>query len=222
MIPTLLWQCPLCHVDDALRHEPHWFRHDEVWCRQCGTVWEVRRVIGDDYLLTVTHGILAAVGQQRPLAEWYDLMKAGIRLAAKQTSTHRLEAAEEVYLQSQQAELLAEEDNPLFVRWNEEEAPWRKNTDIGLSFMKRWDKGRLLLTSERLLWEGSRQRLTFRLRKLNSMHTEVTWYLGLLYGLYRYKFRFREESILKWLTYTASVAGRIEEVHQHRIAFSNF
>jgi hypothetical protein len=222
MIPTLLWQCPLCHVDDALRHQTHWFRRDKVWCRQCGAIWEVRRVIGDDYVLTVTRGARGAVGQERPLAEWYELMKAGIRLAAQETSTHRLEAGESVYLQSQRAALFAEEDNPLFVGWDEEEAPWRKSTDIGLSFMKRWDQGRLLLTSERLIWEGSRQRLTFRLRKLNSMHTEVTWYLGLLYGLYRYKFRFHQESILKWLTYSASVAGRIEQVQQHRIAFSNF
>jgi hypothetical protein len=222
VIPTLLWQCPLCHVDDALRHQTRWFRNDEVRCRQCGTLWEVQRVIGDDYVLTVRHGAPAAVGQRRPLAEWYDLMKTGVRLAAKQTSTHRLEAGEEVYLQSQPAELLAEEDNPLFVRWDEEEAPWRKTADIGFSFMKRWDTGRLLLTSERLIWEGSRQRLTFRLRKLNSMHTEVTWYLGVLYGLYRYKFRFSEDSILKWLTYSASVAGRIEQIYRHRITFSNF
>jgi hypothetical protein len=50
----------------------------------------------------------------------------------------------------------------------------------------------------------------------------VTWYLGLLYGLCLYKFSFDEESILKWLTYIALAAKRIQDVYQHRIAVSNY
>jgi len=222
MISTLLWQCPLCHVDDALRHKTKWFRPDEVRCTQCGTVWEVQRVIGDDYLLKVIHGEPSTIGEQRPLAEWYDLMKAGLRLVAREDPSLRLEPGEELYVQSRQAELLAEEDSPLFGRWGEGEAPWQKEGDLGLSFMKRWDTGRLSLTSERLIWTGDRGTLTFRLKKVISVHTEVTFFLGLLYGLRLYKFRFREESILKWLTYIALTARRIEEVYHHRISVSNY
>jgi hypothetical protein len=64
--------------------------------------------------------------------------------------------------------------------------------------------------------------LSFWLTKVNSVHTEVTWYLGMLYGLRLYKFRFREESILKWLTYIALEAKRIERTHQHQISLSNY
>jgi hypothetical protein len=222
VIPALLWRCPLCHVDDALRHKTHWFKPDQVWCTQCGTVWEVRRVIGDDYRLKVLHGEPTTIAQERPLAEWYDLMKAKVTLANQDASALNLEAGEVLYVQSQHARLLVEEDNPLRSLWEKEEAPWQKEGDLGLSFMKKWDTGRLFLTNERLIWQGDRRVLTFWLRKVNSVHTEVTWYFGLLYGLCLYKFQFRQESILKWLTYTAMAAQRIEQVYQHKIALSNY
>jgi len=222
MIPTLLWQCPVCHCDDALRHKTRWFRPDEVGCTRCGAVWRVRRVIGDDFRLTVVRGEPSVIGVERPLAEWYDLMKAGLRLVAMESPPLRLEPGEELYVQSMRAQLLAEEDSPLFARWEEGEAPWNKEGELGVSFMKRWDTGRLALTNERLVWTGDRGMLTFRLRRVVSVHTEVTWFLGLLYGLRLYKFRFREESILKWLTYIALSARRIAEAYHHRISLSNY
>jgi hypothetical protein len=222
MIPTLLWQCPVCHCDDALRQRSHWRRPAEVWCTHCGTAWELRRVIGDDYRLTVIRGKPSMLGRQQPLAAWYDLMKAGVRLLPKENRALRLEAGEEVYVESQGAELLVEDGNPLFAPWDKEEAPSQKDGDLGFSFMKRWDRGQLFLTSERLLWHGRKGQLTFWLRRVNSVHTEVTWFFGVLYGLCSYKFGFHGESILKWLTYTALVAKRIEERYQHRISVSNY
>jgi hypothetical protein len=222
MIPTLLWRCPLCHTDDALQHEGHWFRPDEVHCTRCGTVWEVHRVIGHDYLLRVIAGDSAHMGWQQPLAAWYDLMKAGLTLAPRPAPTLQLADGEEVYVQSRAAELLVEAQSPLRREWREGEAPTQRPGDIGLALMKRCDRGCLWLTNERLIWKGARGTLDFSLRRLNSVHTEVTWYLGLLYGLCLYKFRFREESILKWLTYIGLVAQRIERVYQHRIAVSNY
>ncbi|HXH09415.1 MAG TPA: hypothetical protein VNP04_06610 [Alphaproteobacteria bacterium] len=222
MIPTLLWQCPICHTDDALRHTIHWFRPDEVRCNACATIWEVQRVIGDDYRLKVVAGESTWLGQQRPLAEWYDLMKAGIQLVARQAPCLRLQAGEEVYVQSRQALLLAEQDSLLFSRWVETEAPRQRQGDLGLSFMKKCDTGTLSLTNERLIWTGARWTLSFRLTKVTSVHTEITWYLGLLYGLCLYKFQFDEESILKWLTYIGYAAKRIEERYQHHISLSNY
>ena len=209
-------------MDDALRHETYWFRPDEVWCAQCRTTWEVRRVIGSDFLLKVIKGEAATIGWQQPLADWYDLMKAGLQLMAKEDPSIHLEPGEELYIQSRQAGILVEEDSPLLGQWTEGEAPSHKEGDIGLAFMQKWDRGQLLLTSERLIWKGTHGHLTFWLKKTNSVHTEVTWYLGLMYGLCRYKFRFRQESILKWLTYIALAARRIEQRHRHRISISNY
>jgi hypothetical protein len=222
MIPTLLWQCPLCHCDNALRHQRHWWRPDEVWCTRCGTAWELRRIIGDDYLLTVIRGEPCTLGRQHPLGTWYDLMKAGVRLLPKETGALPLEDGEEVYVESREAELFVEDESPLFTRADKEEAPSRKEGDLGLSFMRRWDRGKLVLTNERLLWNGRRGQLTFWLKRVNSVHTEVTWYFGVLYGLCLYKFRFREESVLKWLTYTALAGKRIEQRYQHCISVSNY
>jgi hypothetical protein len=182
----------------------------------------VRRVIGHDYLLTIILGAPGDRGRRLSLAEWYDLMKTGLRLAPQEAPALDLKPGEEVYVQSRGAELLVEEDNQLLGDWTAAEAPSHKEGDIGLSFLKRWDRGRLFLTSERLIWMGERHTLYFRLQRINSVHTEVTWYLGLLYGLCVYKFRFEEESILKWLTYIALVAKRIEVVYQHQIAVSNY
>lgn len=222
MIPTLLWQCPICHCDDALRQQAHWWRPSEVWCTRCGTAWELRRVVGDDYRLTVIRGEPSILGRQQPLGAWYDLMKAGVKLLPKEKSASWMEAGEAVYAESRGAELFVEEDNPLLAHWDNGEAPSQKSGDLGLSFMRRWDRGQLVLTNERIYWNGRKGQLTFWLKRMNSVHTEVTWFLGVLYGLCSYKFRFRDESILKWLTYTALAAKRIEQCYQHRISFSNY
>jgi hypothetical protein len=222
VIPILLWQCPLCHIDDALSYQRFWFRPDEMRCRQCETVWEVKRVIGNDYRLKVVHGEPAILSRERPLAEWYDLMKGGLRLVAKAEDGVALRSGEELYVQSGRVELLAEMGSLLFTSWDEEEAPWQKEGSLGFSVMKKYEVGRLALTSERLIWSAERRTLTFQLRRIMSVHTEVTWYLGVLYGLCRYKFRFREESILKWLTYIALAARRVDQVYHHKISCSNF
>ena len=218
----LLWQCPHCHVDDALAHKIPWFKPEEVRCTRCTTTWEVQRVIGNDYLLKVTRGAPAILGQERPLAEWYDLMKAGLRLVARQDASVKLPAGEELYVRSREARLSMEADNPLLRRWDEEEAPSEKEGDLGLTFMRKCDRGRLSLTSERFIWAGNRMALTFRLQKVNSVHADLSLFFGMLYGLRLYRFQFDKESSLKWLTYTALVATRVQRAHGDQISLSNY
>ncbi|MBI3824869.1 MAG: hypothetical protein HY294_02615 [Candidatus Rokubacteria bacterium] len=223
MIPNLLWRCPLCHAADALVHRRPWFRPEDLRCTRCGTTWDVRRVIGDDFRLRVVAGELADRGTEMPLAEWYDLMKAGFKLPAMaHDASLALAPGEELHLESRAADLRTEQDSPLFGEWSSPEAPAQAARDLRLPFMKPWDTGRLALTSERLIWRGRRGTLTFRLQRLNSVHTEVTWYLGLMYGMRQYKVHFHHESVLKWLTYLGTAARRIEEIHHHRIALSNY
>lgn len=218
-IPTLLWQCPVCHRDEALRHQTPWRRPAAVQCRHCGTVWVVERFRDDDYHLKVVQGDQTLLGQERPLAAWYDLMKAGLRLVAQEDPAVSLDAGEELYVRSREAWLEVERDNPLFHHWDGEDAP--REQARNLSLMKRWDRGRLFLTSERFIWVGNRGRLNFRLTRLNSAYTQTILFFGFLYGLRRYRFRFREDSLLKWLTSTALVARRVEQVYGHRISTTN-
>lgn len=221
MMPILLWRCPFCHVEEALRHKVHWFRNDEIECRACGTAWDVRRVIGRDFRLAVIRGEPSTIGREKALADWYDLMKAGMRLAPKPDVGLPLEVGEDCYLQSRVAELFVEEDNPLLELWTEE-APWAAERDPGRSIMKKGASGQLWLTSERFIWMSDKQRLTFRLTRVIAAYAQGNRFFAFIYGQRLYKLRFRQESILKWLTYTALVAQRLEQVADHRIALSNY
>ncbi len=221
MIPTLLWQCPLCRVDDALTHRAHWWRNDEVECASCGAAFGVQRVIGNDYLLTVVRGDPSTIGQQRPLVEWYDLMKAGLTLRAREAPSVARPAGEEVYVQSGKALLFVESDSPLFGPWGREEAPWQQEGHRRVHDITKWDDGRLSLTSERFIWTGTRGALSFRLRGLTSVYTEDVLLFGFRYGFRSYKVRFPDESVLKWLTYAALATRRLEPPH-HRITMTNY
>jgi hypothetical protein len=162
------------------------------------------------------------MGHQRPLAMWYDLMKAGLSLRPRMDPSLHLESGEVLYLQSKKAYLLLEADSPLYGRWVKEEAPWEKKENLALSPMKKWDTGQLCLTSERFIWRGERRTLTFSLKKVNSVYADLYLYIGLLYGLRLYKFRFCKDSNLKWLTYAALVAHHVEQVYHHQISLSNY
>jgi hypothetical protein len=221
VIPTLLWRCPLCHVEDALQHTVHWFRNDEVECRACSTAWEVWRVLGRDFRLRVVGGEPAMIGREEALADWYDLMKASVRLVPRPEVGPSLEEGEDCYLRSHMADLFMEEDNPLLELWTEE-APWASERDPGLSFTEKAASGHLWLTSERFIWMSGEQRLTFRLTRILAAYAQGNRFFAIIYGQRLYKLRFRQESILKWLTYTALVAQRLEQVADHRIALSNY
>jgi hypothetical protein len=222
VISTLLWRCPCCQSDDALRHKTYWFRNDEVECQACRTAWEVQRIIGQDYRLTVIRGDPVSIGRGRWLADWYDLMKAGLRLTPKPNVALPLEPGEECYLQSRVAYMFAEKDNPVYGLWTREEAPWEAEKNPGLSFMKKWAAGCLWLTSERFVWTSGRRTLTFRLKRVNAAYAQGNRFFAIIYGHRLYKLKFRQESILKWVTYTALVAKRVEQVADHRIAVSNY
>jgi hypothetical protein len=57
---------------------------------------------------------------------------------------------------------------------------------------------------------------------VNSAHIHTVLFFGLLYGTRRYRFSFRHDSLLKWLTSTAMVAHRIEQVGGHRITTTSY
>jgi len=127
-----------------------------------------------------------------------------------------------LYVSSAEAWLDVEPDNPLLHRWNEV-APWEppaRSQDE--SVMKRCDRGRLFLTSQRFIWVGKRGRLSFPLNRVKSAHLHTILFFGFLYGLRRYRFGFLEDSLLKWLTYTALAARRVEQNEGHRISTTNY
>jgi 1-acyl-sn-glycerol-3-phosphate acyltransferase len=221
-IPTLLWQCPVCRKNEALRHRDAWGKPAVIECRNCATVWVVERYQDDDYHLKVVEGDPKVLGEEHPLAEWYAKMKSELRLVPQPDPAVDLATGEDLYLSSQEATLEIEEDSPLWHRADTTEAPWEKESSGSQPFMKRWDRGRLFLTSQRFVWVGKRGRLSFQLSRLNSAHTQTILFFGFLYGVRRYRVRFRQDSLLKWLTCTALVGQQTEEARGHAISTSNY
>lgn len=212
----LLWRCPLCATNDALVHRRRVFRPEWVRCRACGTVWQVIRVMGEDYRLRVIEGERAWVGLELPLAEWYDRMKAGLELVPLKDVPLALPEGEVGYLQSRRARLFARTNDPTFFG----EAAARVPEEQAHTRVVGW--GQILLTNERLIWQGALGSYDFWLKRLISVHAIFNVALQFFYQETLYQFRFSEESLLKWLTYIAYAGRRIKEVYGHTILTSNF
>src|SRR5262245_39009232 len=108
MIPDLLWRCPICRADDALRQKAGWWKPDRLWCRKCSVTWEGLSVPGRDYWLHVVGGQAAGAGQEASLTEWYDRMKSGLKLVAIPCPAMDLPAGEVLWAKSARVTLVQE------------------------------------------------------------------------------------------------------------------
>lgn len=216
----LLWRCPLCATDDALRQVERRFRADRLFCTHCRTEWRVRRAPGDNFYLTLAVGQNDTLshGDERSLAAWYDLMKGTLRLERRHDPALALEPGEALYLASGAAELQAEATDPLFFP---APAP-RRRVDKRHVEGRSAGRGRLFLTDRRLVWLGEELPRTFPLARLNSAHAVMDLGLALMVERRLYTVYFLEESLLKWVTYLALVARQVWSKTGHRIETSHF
>ncbi len=207
MIHHLLWRCPLCAANDALRHTERWLLPDRVDCRACRASWRVRRAVGDNFYLKL---VSAHPPLERSLSAWYDQMKASLRLEALTEESPGLCApGESLYLASQAAEL-----------WGQAEE--NEATPDEADFGTRLDRGRLFLTGERLLWRGAAQELSLPLARLSSADTILTLGLAATLGLNLYFFHFLDESPLKWVAYLGLLAPRIQAQTGRKLHISHY
>ena len=222
MIQDLLWRCPLCANNDALRHTQRWLWWEKMDCTVCGARWRVRRAVGDTYYLKIARpGAKRDIyppGFELPIAGWYDLMKETLRLEALPYPPHLLESGESLYLASKPATLWAETDEKI---------------QPGEDVARRIGTGCLLLTDRRILWRGFRPGSErpeagpdfeigpFPLRQVDGIHTFLNLALFLVVGQRVYTFRFAQESPLKWVTYASRLAPKVEAESGHRIRLSH-
>lgn len=136
MINKLLWRCPVCKTNDAIVHRRRRFRPDLVNCTACGSVWELHRVRGGtDFRFRAVAGPLA--GTERPLAEWYDMMREGLALTplTVQPPPISLEPGESLYLHGRAESTLVMRMDPRFrpaiARLPTPELPPRANPEPG-------------------------------------------------------------------------------------------
>jgi hypothetical protein len=220
MIPNLLWRCPLCETNDSLRVKKRLFRPAFIRCSNCNTLWQAKRVIGDDFLLKVLESPAypGENGSGLPLAQWYDRMKATVSLEPISDPEIALETGERLFLASRETTLLVNQKDPI-AKDVKEDPPkvdrYSQAIVVGA--------GRVFLTDRRFIWQADANwGYEFPLIKINSAFIAGNHTLMILYELRILDFRFKKESLLKWLTYFWHVGNMIQDTQGHLITTSNF
>jgi hypothetical protein len=222
MMTILLWRCPLCGTDDALKYTVRYFRPDHLSCSHCGALWEVRRVIGEDYQLKVIEGRDAPVGLELPLAEWYDRLKGGFKFVPIDGHALAVADGEQVYAQCDDVPLIVRVGNPLLADHTGREAPLGPLPE---ELTPKWETlgpGQLYFTNERLVWEGADQGYDFWWK---NVYAAFTWFVeiyGIMYGTTTFRFRVPGQSVLKWLTYSGELIKQIQDSVGHPIRVSHY
>ena len=244
MIPDLLWRCPLCETNDALRHSQRWLQPEVLNCTACEAQWRVRRVVGDNYYLKITHSGRSTTafppGVVLSIPSWYDLMKQTISLEVLPAPQNLLEAGEELYLASGLATLWIEAQ-PTF-SWT---APLHPDAEgskspsnaslTGTEVEGRLvGLGQLFLTNRRMIWIQSPETgklpipsidprpFTLLLDKVDGIYAIFNLGLSIVVGMQLYYLRFAKESPLKWVTYVALLTTQVRIESGHRIQTSHY
>jgi len=217
MISNLLWRCPLCHALDALRQKKKWFREEKLWCIQCHAEWKVIRIIGGDtFYLQLLSPDRQRVKENLPLSDWYERMKENFIPQPLKDRSPLMNEDESLYLKGESVKLSAQRDNPRFFQKQKKAA---EMNNMVCPFMRTVGRGELLLTNQRLIWHKRGKEFSLWFSDLDSVYIEVFHSLGLSCGTRIYKFKFRNDSYLKWLTHMAHLAPQRPE---HPISFSNY
>lgn len=221
MIPDLLWRCPLCGANDALRHRERWLLPDGVWCTGCQARWRLRRRPGQGFFLKLERDEAGAqAGLELPLAAWYDRMKAGIPFETLETGGLELQPGERLYLASRPLELWLEGGQPFPPP---PQPPRRPGAPGAETTGTRLGNGLLLLTDRRLCWRGeAAPDHDFPLAELSGAFTILNQGLALTSGGWLFFFRLLHESPLKWVTYLDRLANAGELGRRRRMPVSHY
>jgi hypothetical protein len=219
MIPILLWRCPICQVNDALEDKKRIFRPWHLHCTNCDTVWQVKRVVGEDFQLKVlsSPSHQDEVGTELPLAQWYTRLKETLTLTAIEDPEFELAQGERLYLASRPVLLRVLSSDPFFF------PPEQGGDDRDQPVGKEVGMGRIFLTDRRVVWHGEDGKVQdFSLSKINSFFTIFNIGGVLMHETSIYDIRFKQESLLKWVTYFGLVAKEVKQTMGHVITTSKY
>jgi hypothetical protein len=184
-------------------------------------------------------------GEERPLAEWYDRMMAGLALAPIAHPAWPVAGVsapgEELYVHGSQVRILADAENPIFKDANAPPAP----PTPGPFDTRPLGAGQLLFTSQRLLCllapppatataanpaapgnmtgetrliaAQARRSLSLPWAELTSADTLVDKAFAVIFGERLYAFMLNGQSPLKWLAYARLMAERLDPAVQRRL-----
>lgn len=213
MLPALLWRCPICKTNDALVHRRRFLRPDRVHCRACGSAWELRRVVGGvDYDLRAIAGPLA--GQDRPLAEWYDQMRAGLELTPLPNPSVALEPGEALYLEGRADGLSVLRQDPRF----RQIIAALPAPDAPPSPMVQLGQARLFLTDRRLIVGLEELLCSLPLETIRSVTLLIDRFVIIRHERRLIEFfEFAQESPLKWRAYLELALRPVAAAHGHKV-----
>jgi hypothetical protein len=180
----------------------------------------VKRSIGEDFWLHVIESpeYPSEKGTHLTLAQWYDRMKATISLEPISNPEITLDPEEQLFLASMETSLLVDPKDPI-VNDIKDNSPRIDRYTQGIVV----GKGRVFLTNHRFIWQGGENwRYDFPLTKINSVYIAADQTLVVLYELRILDLRFKQESMLMWLTYFGHVGKMIQKTHGHLITTSNY
>ena len=222
-IAQLLWRCPVCHTDDALVHKSPLLGAQTVGCLACATQWKIRHVPGKDFRLEVISGAPDLVGLDMALTAWYDEMKRDLQPAPIPVAGVDLQPAEEVYLDASGVSMVPHKPNPLFEDgWEGRDAPQEQPGHQQLGEWESFGEGRLLLTSQRIIWQGPDRELDFHWSQMTAVYLWLRNTLGIRYGTARYRLALGTELGLKWLTYAGTLASQAERDTGYELTLSPY
>jgi len=127
-----------------------------------------------------------------------------------------------LWSKSDKIKLVTQKTNPLFFSWNKPEFPLEESGKKSSPYMKSFGAGQLFLTSHRFLWKTKDNLHYFWADKIISIYAEAGLYLDIFYGSTKYKFRIHKESLVKWITYSGSIAEETRIRNDHTILVSNY
>jgi hypothetical protein len=149
MISGLLWRCPVCKTNDSIVQTPRRFRADLVSCNSCDSAWELHRIKGADFNFKAIQGSM--VGTEKPLAEWYDMVRENLALVPLDPGDLSLEEGEELYLKGKSVGFIVARADPRFKTAVDKIPPPPEDAEGRAAIMGNLGPSELFLTNKRLV-----------------------------------------------------------------------
>ncbi len=222
-VAQLLWRCPMCHTEVSLLHKYGYIgRKEKVRCRACGTRWTLLRIPHHDFRMKVQEGHPDMVGLDLPLSMWYDKAREGFELKPIEVSNVELRPAEEVYLAIDGVKFSAYKPSPLFDGLTSGEAPaFVAPGSRNYADHEVLGEGRLLVTSERLIWQGSEAEIYLEWPRFTAANMSMTT-LYIRDGPAPSRFDVGQQIPLRIITYVGTLARRAAEADGHELQTMRF
>lgn len=210
MISGLLWRCPVCKTHDSINHQKRRFRSDLVSCSNCDSFWELHRVKGEDFRFKAIKGSMA--GTEKPLAEWYDMVRENFELIPLDPGNLALEDGEELYLKGKPVGIIVARADPRFKTAVDKIPPPPEGAEGRAAFMGNIGPSELFLTNKRLVVFNQGEYYGLPLLSVRGVEILIDKFV-----IIRHVKRLVEiialvgESPLKWRAYLEAVLAPVQE-----------